>query len=688
MYPELNVTPKVLLARMLLAYLLLAAAASAAGDRTLAPEDIFELEYALDPQISPDGRHVAYVRQSLDIMTDQFLPNIWVVNSDGTGHRPLLSGPVSYSDPLWSPGGDRLLYVAGAGDRGAELHVRWMDTGQTALLTNLPASPGSMSWSPDGRWIAFQMFVESPAVELAQRPAQPEGAKWADPVKVINELPYRVDGAGYLKTGYSQLFVVPADGGTPRQLTEGNYNHGGPLSWSPDSRQIVFSANRIDDPIADPQESELWVVDIDSGDMAALTDRNGPDMAPVLSPDGQSIAFLGFDDRGHSNHQTDAYLLDRGSGEIRNLTAELDRGVDSVSWFGGSRRLLITYDDHGLSKIARLSLDGKVTDLVDDMGSASVGRPYTSGDYSVNDKGVIAYTRGSATRPSEVGILAGRGPARTLTDLNADLFAAKTAATVEEIRWPSSVGDYEIQGWVVKPPGFVETRTYPLILEIHGGPFTAYGPHFSPEVQLYAAAGYVVLYSNPRGSTSYGFDFMHEIHHDYPSEDYDDLMSGVDAMIETGYVDADNLFVTGGSGGGVLTSWIVGKTDRFRAAVVQKPVINWTSFSLTADFSPFFARYWFAAMPWEDPEEYWRRSPLSLVGNVTTPTMLLTGEQDFRTPISESEQYYQALKLRGIETALVRVPERSHNLVGRPTHLIAKATNIIAWFERFREADD
>lgn len=673
--------------KLLLASVLLAVSAHATDDRTLVPEDIFELEYALDPQISPDGRRIAYVRQSLDIMTDRLLPNIWIVNADGSGHRPLLSGAGSFSDPRWSPDGDRLLYVTSAGERGAELHVRWMDTGQTALLTNLPAGPASMSWSPDGQWIAFQMFVESPGLELAKPPKKPEGAEWAEAIKIINELPYRADGAGYLKTGYSQLFVVPADGGTPRRLTDGNYNHGGPLSWSPDSRQIVFSANRIDNPIEDPLESELWVVDIDSGDMDPLTDRNGPDFAPVLSADGKSIAYLGFDDQGYSNHQVDVYLLNRDSGAIRNLTSELDRGVDSVAWAGASRRLLISYDDHGRSNIARLSLNGEVTDLVDDMGSASVGRPYTSGSYSVSKDGAIAYTRGGATRPSEVGVLPGRGPARTLTQLNADLFASKTAASVEEITWQSSVGDYEIQGWVVKPQDFDASKKYPLILEIHGGPFTAYGPHFSPEVQLYAASGYVVLYSNPRGSTSYGFDFMHEIHHNYPSKDYDDLMSGVDAMLETGYIDGDNLFVTGGSGGGVLTSWIVGNTDRFRAAVVQKPVINWLSFSLTADFSPFFARYWFASMPWDDPDEYWRRSPLSLVGNVTTPTMLMTGEQDFRTPMSESEQYYQALKLRGIETALVRVPERSHNLVGRPTHLIAKATNIIAWFERFRTAE-
>lgn len=672
--------------KTLLTVLLVATVAAAhANERTLLPADVFDLEFALDPQISPDGSRVAYVRQSFDIMTDKALPNIWIVDADGGNHRPLLSGAAGYSSPVWSPSGDRLLYVTSAGERGAEIHVRWMDTGQTALLTNLPSDPSAISWSPDGKAIAINMFVDSKGLKLAEAPQKPEGAEWAPPVKIIDQLPYRVDGAGYLKPGYTHVFVIPSDGGTPRQLTAGDFNHGSRLSWSPDGAEIIVSANRVPNPIVDPQEAELWSIDVESGNLTQLTDRDGPDLSPAVSPDGKRIAYLGFDDQMYSSHQIDAYVLDRASGEIRNLTVELNRSINDIAWADGSRQLLISYDDHGKSKIARLAMNGVVTDVVDDMGSASDGRPYTSGSFSVSRKGMVAYTRGRADRPSEVGIVSGRGPARSLTRLNDDLFAIRTAASVEEITWRSSVGDYDIQGWIVKPQDFDATRKYPLILEIHGGPFTAYGPHFSPEVQLYAAAGYVVLYSNPRGSTSYGFDFMHEIHHNYPSKDYDDLMSGVDAVVARGYVDDKQLFVTGGSGGGVLTAWIVGKTDRFKAAVVQKPVINWASFSLTADFSAFFTRYWFAKMPWEDAEAYWRRSPLSLVGNVKTPTMLMSGEQDFRTPIAEAEQYYQALKLRGIDTALVRVPERSHTLVGRPSHLIAKATNIIAWFERYRD---
>ena len=212
-----------------------------------------------------------------------------------------------------------------------------------------------------------------------------------------------------------------------------------------------------------------------------------------------------------------------------------------------------------------------------------------------------------------------------------------------------------------------------------------YGPRFSAEVQLYAAAGYVVLFMNPRGSDSYGAEFDNLIHHNYPSQDYDDLMTGVDALIERGIADPEQLYVTGGSGGGVLTAWIVGKTDRFKAAVVAKPVINWTSFNLTADGPAYFSSYWFGAFPWEDQEQYWRRSPLSLVGNVTTPTMLLTGESDYRTPIAETEQFYMALKLRKVETAMVRVPEASHGIASRPSNLIAKVVNILGWFEQHKD---
>ena len=666
----------------MLAVILLAA--NALAEEAFLNTDVFELEVAANPQISPDGSRIAYARRSMDIMTDRPVSNIWIIDADGSGHRPLLTGPQSFSGHTWSPSGDRLAYVTQVDGRGPQIHVLWLDSGRSGALTNLRHSASNLAWSPDGEWLAFTMFVPTEGSALATPPPRPEGAEWAPPVTVIESVRYRGDGRGYLEPGNTQIFVLSADGGTPRQLTGGEYNHDGRLQWTPDGKSIVFAANRQDDWIYDPVEAELWTLDVATGQATRLTDRNGPDAAPAISPDGTKIAYLGFDDEGMGNHSVHVHVMDRRSGEIEILARDLDREVDDVQWAGSSSRLYIVYDDHGNKVIDALSLSGRRERIADDVGGVALGRPYSSGGFSTSSNGTIAYSAGRSNRPADVGIASRSRAARRITDLNADLLDRKSLGEAEEIRWKSSADDLEIQGWVVKPPGFDPSKKYPLILEIHGGPFATYGPHFSAEVQLFAAAGYVVLYSNPRGSTSYGADFANEIHHNYPGQDYDDLMSGIDAMLDLGYVDENNLFVTGGSGGGVLTAWIVGKTDRFAAAVVAKPVINWISTTLTTDISTFMPRYWFADMPWDDPDAYWERSPLSLVGNVTTPTALLTGEEDFRTPMAESEQYYQALKLRKIDSALIRVPGAPHGIAGRPSHLIAKTDNILAWFERYR----
>ena len=338
-----------------------------------------------------------------------------------------------------------------------------------------------------------------------------------------------------------------------------------------------------------------------------------------------------------------------------------------------------------MTHLAHINLDGEIQNLAGDLGGVSIGRPYSGGSFSVANNGSFALTHSRPDRPSDVAVGSPSASKVTrLTELNEDLLGHMELGAIEEISYDSSYDKRRIQGWIVKPSRFDATKKYPLVLEIHGGPVTNYGPRFSTEVQLYAAAGYVVLYTNPRGSNSYGKEFGDLIHHNYPGDDFYDLMSGVDAVIARGYVDEQNLFVTGGSGGGVLTSWLVGRTDRFRAAVTAKPVINWYSWALTADMYNTGYKYWFPGFPWDHTEHYMKRSPLSLVGNVTTPTMVLTGEVDYRTPMSESEQYYQALQLRKIDTALVRVPGASHGIANRPSNLIAKVANILAWFERYR----
>ena len=649
---------------------------------TFVANDIFGLEYAGDPQIAPDGKRVVYVRKSMDIMKDRGRSNLWVINSDGSDHRAIASSSENFFSPRWSADGSRLVYASSA-EGSVQLYLRWMDSGQVARLTDLTSSPGSLSWSPDGRLIAFTMaVVAEPAKPFGQLPKKPEGAQWAPQVRVIDSLNYRADGhQGFLPTEYEQVFVIPSDGGTPRQLTSGNFNHKSSLTWGADSKTLYLAANRNEDPEYEPLEAELYALAVADGSLTRLTERVGPDFSPEVSPDGRMIAYLGFDDKEIMYENTGVYVMDIDGGNNRLVSKGLDRGVDAIQWAPDSKGLIIQYDDGGESRIAHLALSGDLRTLASNTGGTSLGRPYAGGSFSVAKNGAIAFNQASSQRPAELAIMDKRGQSRLLTQLNEDLLAHKTLGKVEELHVASSFDGRDVEGWIAYPPAYDASKKWPLILEIHGGPVANYGPRFSAEVQLYAAAGYVVLFMNPRGSDSYGAEFVNLIHHNYPSQDYDDLMTGVDALIERGIADPEQLYVTGGSGGGVLTAWIVGKTERFRAAVVAKPVINWTSFNLTADGAAYFSRYWFGAFPWEDQEQYWRRSPLSLVGNVTTPTMLLTGESDYRTPIGETEQYYLALKLRKVDTAMVRVPEASHGIASRPSNLIAKVVNILGWFE-------
>ncbi len=644
------------------------------------PIDVFDLEYASDPQVSPDGERIVYVRNFMDIMSDRVRSNLWTIQSDGEVHRPLTDGSENHSSPRWSPDGKRLAYVSNVGG-SPQIHLRWMDTGQTARISHLVRAPGRLTWSPDGQWLAFTMKVPKAVESFVDMPPKPEGAKWAKPAKVIQKLQYRADGEGYLEDGYDQIFLLSTEGGTARQLTSGSFNHSGSPSWTPDGKFLIFSANRHENWEYDPQNSEVYELEVASGSVRVLTSRQGPDAAPVVSPDGSTIAYLGYDDAYQGYQVTRLSLMNRDGTGHRVISANFDRDVQDPRWKADGRGLFFQYDDEGNSKVASISTSGEVSVLAHDLGGNSIGRPYSGGSYSVSPTGTYAYTYSRPDFPADVAVGRGSDAPRRITRLNDDLLGYKELARVEEIWYQSSFDGRRIQGWIATPPGFDSNRKYPLILEIHGGPFANYGDRFSAEVQLYASAGYVVLYTNPRGSTSYGGEFGNLIHHNYPSQDFDDLMSGVDAVIAKGSIDTNNLFVTGGSGGGVLSSWTVGMTDRFAAAVVAKPVINWYSFVLTADVYNFFYKYWFPGYPWDHLEHYMKRSPLSLVGKVTTPTMLLTGEEDYRTPMSESEQYYQALKLRKVPAALVRIPGASHGIARRPSNLIGKVAHILKWFE-------
>lgn len=654
------------------------------GDpRNLQPRDLFDLEWADAPSISPDGRRIVYQRKFFDIMKDRRRANLWLVEADSGKQRPLTSGAYSDGAAVWSPAGDRIAWVSDR-DGSAQIWLRWMDSGQQAPVSRLSEAPSNLAWSPDGRWLAFTMRVAADTTPLAQLPDKPEGAQWADAVKLIDRMNYRADGAGYLQPGYQHVFVMPADGGTPRQVTQGDFQYESTPVWSRDGRSLFVVANRRADAEYQPIDTDLYRVEVASGETTALTTRRGPDGSPVLSPDGRKLAYLGYDDRKLGYQVAHLYVLDLDSGASRALTASFDYEIENPRWDRGGRGLYFGYDREGVSHLGWIAAGGGAVESVsDDIGGTAVGRPYPGGSFSVGD-GRVAYTRASAARMADVAVIERGGKPRVLTDLNAGSLARKRLGEVETLWTKSSADGLAVQGWIVKPPQFEAGKRYPLLLEIHGGPYANYGPRFAVETQLYAAAGYVVLYVNPRGSTSYGQAFADHIHRNYPSHDYDDLMSAVDATIAKGYVDPQQLYVTGGSGGGVLTAWIVGHTDRFRAAAVAKPVINWTSFALTSDGPSYVTQHWFPGPPWQAQELYWKLSPLAYVGNVTTPTMLITGESDYRTPISETEQYYTALKLHRVDSAMIRIPGASHGIGARPSETLAQVLNTLGWFERYR----
>ncbi len=643
------------------------------------PMDVFKLEWASSPAISPDGKKIIFARSGLDVMKDARRSALWIMDRSGDNLEPLSSGDRNENAPQFSPDGKRVAFKS-----GGQIFIRFLNSGRVLQLTSETQSVDQFAFAPDGKSLAFSMRVPATKTKGAELPAAPEGAEWAKPVSVIDHLTYRADGEGIFAPFFTQVFVVPTLGGSPRQVTTGDFNYGG-FAFA-DNNTLIVSGNREADAEYQPLQSDLFELNIRSGALKRLTDRIGPDEEPAVSPDGRYVAYVGFTDREQFYQVRTLSVLDRKSGFSTVLTPDFDRDVASPSFDGSGKTIYFQYDDQGNTKVGTIaSAGGKVAAIASGIGGADIGRPYGAGSMMVGRTGDVVYTQGTAQRPAEVALVAhNSGVSRTLTDLNSDTSIERNSQPVEEIWVKSSFDQTPIQAWVMRPPGFDAAKKYPLMLEIHGGPVANYGPRFAIETQLYAAKGYIVVYANPRGSSSYGEKFGNLIHHDYPNHDFDDLMSVTDAVIAKGGVDERNLFVTGGSGGGVLTAWIVGHTDRFCAAVVAKPVINWMSFALTSDGGSVYSRYWFPGVPWENTENYLKRSPLMYVGNVKTPTMLISGESDNRTPIAEAEQFFTALKLRKVPTQMVRIPGASHTINARPSNLLAQVLNTIDWFERFR----
>ncbi|MEX1185684.1 MAG: S9 family peptidase [Gemmatimonadaceae bacterium] len=643
-----------------------------------------DYETVSDAKLSPSGAQLVYTRRWVDKQDDEWKTALWIMNADGTRNRFLTRG----SNAVWSPDGTRIAYLVEGEPRGTQVWVRWMDVESApSQVTRATESIGDLRWSPDGRNLGFSMFVPAKAPWKIDLPAAPQGAKWAEPPRHVDRLHYRFDRRGFLRPGFRHLFTVSADGGAIRQLTRGEWSVGYTAEgdgsgvrwdWSPDGRTILFDGFREPESQRTYRSGNIYALDIASGAITRLTRETGAWQSPVISPDGRRIAFVGTPTASYSYRVSDVYVMDADGSDVRKLSGGLDRDASSLHWAPDGSGVYFTADDRGTRNVHFASLAGGV-------------RPVTRGTHvltlgSLARNGSAAGIAASYHSPSDVVRIDLRraGELTPLTRVNGTLLSGIRLGEVEEMWYPSQDGT-RIQGWIVKPPGFDGSRKYPLIMEIHGGPHAMYSVAFNPMFQNFAAHGYVVIYTNPRGSTGYGSEFGNAIQRAYPSVDHHDLMAGVDELVRRGYIDTNRMFVGGCSGGGVLSSWAIAHTDRFAAAAVRCPVTNWLSMAGQTDI-PLFTFNFFEKPFWEDPARWLEQSPLMHVGRVKTPTLLMTGELDLRTPMSQTEEYYAALKMRGVPSELLRFQGEYHGTGSKPSNWMRTQLYMMSWYERHGNA--
>lgn len=666
----------------LVSVLAVPAVAQQARDTVFSVNKYLDYEQAGDAQISPDGSQIVYTRRQVNKLEDRWDASLWIVAADGSRHRFLTKG----ASPRWSPDGTRIAFLNDGEPSGTQLFVRYMDAeGATSQVTRVSDPISDLSWSPDGKSLAFSMFVPKSDAWKIDMPAAPAGAKWTPAPKHITTLHYRQDRRGFNRQGFVHLFVVPADGGTPRALTSGDWQVGarfdgqsGGVSydWSPDGRTVYLVG--FDDKNADMnyRDTHLYALDVASGSKRRVGVADGSWGSVTVSPDGRRLAFTGHPKTTASYRAEEVYVIGTDGTGMQKISS-LDRDPGALTWARDGSGVFFPVAESGTSNIYFASVTGQTTKVTQGTHMLSL--------HSVARTGAAAGLRSSPQQPNDVVRIdlsrRAAAPVVQLTNLNEDLLTNVKLASVERITARSS-GNTDIEGWVVKPPGFDASRKYPLIMEIHGGPHGMYNVGFNPMYQSFAANGFLVLYSNPRGSTGYGSAFGNAIEKKYPGVDYDDLIAALDATIAKGNVDTTRMYVGGCSGGGVLSSYVISRTDRFAAAAVRCPVTNWISMMGTTDV-PLFTFQWFEKPFWEDPAAWLEQSTLMHVGKVKTPTLIMTGELDLRTPMPQSEEYYIALKMRGVPTALLRFEGEYHGTSSKPSNWLRTQLYMMSWYNQW-----
>ena len=660
----------------LIAAALLLCGTAGAATNTFDVARYMDLQTAEKPQISPDGSQIVYTRKSVDRQKDEIESALWLIDADGQHHRFLAKG----SGAVWSPDGKSIAYLAEGQPQGTQIFVAHLSVpGPATQLTSAQQAPANLHWSPDGQRIGFTMEVPAPEEWSIDLPAKPKDAHWANTPFYTERLHYRRDHFGLTGKASRQLFLVSLDGSAPRQVTHGDWRIGetvleyvDAVDWGfmPDGHTAIVEGFREGNEDRNDRDCYVYAVNLDTGSMQRLITTPGGWREPAVSPDGKTIAYVGFSRSGDLYRVSDLWTMAADGSRATLRSQGFDREPQELTWAPDSKTLYFTAEDRGSIHLYTWSARGGIKQLTH-------GAEVIKG-ISASAHGVVM-GRSDFSSPQNLYVMK-TGTPSPLTHLNEELFKDLPLAQEQELWFES--GSTRVQGWLVKPPGFDPQHHYPLLLEIHGGPNAMYTVAFNPSLQNFAANGYLVLYVNPRGSTGYGSAFGNAIAKHYPGPDYDDLMAGVDTVIKQGVVDTSHLFVAGCSGGGVLSSWTIGHTDRFAAAAVRCPVTDWLSMAGQTDI-PYFTYRFFQKPFWDDPSDWLAQSSLMHVGAIKTPTLIMTGELDRRTPIQQTEELYAALKYRGVPSALLRFDGEYHGTGSKPSNWMRTQLYMMSWFHKY-----